>query len=269
LGDLQRAFQDYLLADSESFAAAVRDTRKADRTILLGVYRDGYALRLTEVLTNDYPGVLAMCGPDDFDRLARAYIAAYPSHHPSVRWFGRHFADFAAGTPPYDGTPAIAEMARFEWALGEACDAPDMAPITADALIALAPEAWETLSFKALPTVRLVPFAYNVAQAWQRREEVLSGDLAVERTSEPTIWEVWRPELTAHFRSLEPDEAAMLEALMDGRPFPELCEILVAHVGEEQAAARAASLLRGWVEIGMISSYATDGAATKVDGKLF
>jgi Putative DNA-binding domain len=172
LGDLQRAFQDYLLADSEGFAAAVRDTKKADRTILLGVYRDGYALRLTEVLTNDYPGVLAMCGPDDFGHLARAYIAAHPSHHPSARWFGRHFADFAACTPPYDGTPAIAEMARFEWALGEAFDAPDVAPITADALIALAPEAWETLSFKALPTVRLLLFAYNVPQAWQRREEV-------------------------------------------------------------------------------------------------
>ena len=189
------------------------------------------------MLTNDYPGVMAMCGPDDFDRLARAYIAAHPSRHPSVRWFGRRFADFAACTPPYDRTPAIAEMARFEWTLGNAFDAPDVAPITADALIALAPEAWETLSFNALPTVRLLPFAYNVPQAWQRREEVLSGDLAVERTSEPTIWGVWRPELTAHFRSLEPDEAAMLEALMAGRPFPELCEILVAHVGEEQAAA--------------------------------
>jgi hypothetical protein len=44
-----------------------------------------------------------------------------------------------------------------------------------------------------------------------------------------------------------------------------LCEILVAHVGEEQAAARAAGLLRGWVEMGMVSSYATDDAATKVD----
>src|SRR5207245_2736166 len=53
LTDLQRAFQDYLLASSDSFAAAVRDTRKADRTTLLDVYRDGYALRLIEVLTND------------------------------------------------------------------------------------------------------------------------------------------------------------------------------------------------------------------------
>ena len=78
LGDLQRAFQDYLLASSDSFKAAVRDTKKADRTTLLDVYRDGYALRLIEVLTTDYPGLMAMAGPADFDHMARAYIAAHP-----------------------------------------------------------------------------------------------------------------------------------------------------------------------------------------------
>ena len=53
LGDLQRAFQDYLLATSDTFQGAVRDTSKADRITLLDVYRDGYALRLIEVLTSD------------------------------------------------------------------------------------------------------------------------------------------------------------------------------------------------------------------------
>ena len=120
LGDLQRAFQDYLLATSDTFQAAVRDTSKADRVTLLDVYRDGYALRLIEALTTDYPGVMAMAGPADFDHVARAYIAAHPSRHPSVRWYGRDLADFLASTEPYSRTPAAAEMARFEWALGEA-----------------------------------------------------------------------------------------------------------------------------------------------------
>src|SRR6478752_4288677 len=116
LADLQRAFQDYLLASNQGFAASVRDTRKADRTTLLDVYRDGYALRLIEVLTTDYPGVLAMAGPAGFDQMARAYIAAYPSHHPSARWYGKDLAGFLATTAPYEGSPAAAEMARFEWA---------------------------------------------------------------------------------------------------------------------------------------------------------
>jgi len=255
LADLQRAFQDYLLAESDGFVASVRDTRKADRTTLLDVYRDGYALRLIEVLTNDYPGLMAMAGPADFDHLARAYIAAHPSRYASVRWFGQHLADFIAGTPPYSRSPEAAEMARFEWLLGEAFDAPDHAPVTAAQLMALPPEAWETLCFTALPSLRRSVFAFEVAQAWQRREEVETGNLEVAPAAAPTPWMIWRPERVSNFRSLEADEAAMLDAMVEGRPFPELCEAIATHVGEDQAAARAAGLLRAWVEEGVIGSF--------------
>ncbi len=255
LGDLQRAFQDYLLISSDAFQASVRDTAKADRVTLLDVYRDAYALRLIEALTTDYPGLMAMAGPDDFDHMARAYIAAHPSRHRSVRWFGRGVADFLAATPPYSGTPAAAEMARFEWALGTAFDSPDVAPIAADALMALPPEAWETLAFTALPSLSRCTFAFEVAQAWQRRDEVEPGNLEVARAAEPVTWAIWRPERVSSFRSLEADEAAMLAALVVGHPFPELCETVAPFTGDDQAPARAAGLLRTWVEGGMIASF--------------
>jgi hypothetical protein len=255
LGDLQRAFQDYVLASSDSFQAAVRDTRKADRITLLDVYRDGYALRLIEALTNDYPGLMAMAGPADFDYMARAYIASHPSRHPSVRWYGKGLADFLAATPPYDRTPDAAEMARFEWALGEAFDSPDVTPITADALTALPPETWETLAFTALPSLRRLTLAFDVPQAWQRREEVEPGNLEVERAARPVRWAIWRPELVSNYRSLEEDDAALLDALADGRSFPDLCEAIAPFTGEDQAPARAASLLRAWVEGGMIAGF--------------
>jgi hypothetical protein len=255
LADLQRAFQDYVLVRGDGFAGAVRDTSKADRVTLLDVYRDGYALRLIEVLTNDFPGLLAMAGPDDFDRLARAYIAAQPSRHPSVRWFGRGLAAFIAATPPYSGSPAAAEMARFEWALGEAFDRPDDRPVAAEQVMTVPPEAWETISFAPLPSLQQLTFTHDVPPAWQRREEVEPGTLEVAALGEPLDWIVWRPEHISNFRSLQPDEAAMLAAMIEGRPFPELCEALLPHVAEDQAAARAAGLLRSWVEEGMIGAF--------------
>ena len=261
LGDLQRAFQDYLLATSDGFKAAVRDSRRADRTTLLDVYRDGYALRLIEVLTTDYPGLMAMAGPADFDHVARAYIAAHPSRHPSVRWFGKGLADFMAGTAPYSGAPAAVEMTRFEWALGEAFDSPDMAPIAADVLMALPPEAWETLSFTTLPSLRRLAFEYEVAQAWQRRDEVEPGNLEVDRSEAPVTWAIWRPERISNFRSLDPDEALMLDALVEGRSFPELCEKVALFTGNDQAAARAAGLLRAFVEGGMIAGFSSGAPA--------
>jgi hypothetical protein len=254
LADLQRGFQDYVLASDTGFTNAVRDTSKADRVTLLDVYRSGYALRLIEVLTNDFPGVVAMMGAEAFDQMARAYIAAHPSRHPSVRWFGKGLADFLA-TAPYDRTPAAAEMARFEWALGEAFDSIDVEPLRAEAVMAVPPEAWETISFAPLPSLQRLSFAHDVPPSWQRREEVEPGSLAVGKLEAPVPWVVWRPERVANFRSLEPDEAAMLGAMVEGKPFPALCESLLPYVEEDQAAARAAGLLRSWVEEGLIASF--------------
>jgi hypothetical protein len=256
LGDLQRAFQDYLLASSDDFAAAVRDTRKIDRVTLLGVYRDAYTLRLIEALTIDYPGVMAMAGPADFDYMARAYIAAHPSRHPSVRWFGKGLPDFLATTPPFNSSLAAAEMALFEWSMGEAFDSADVDPIGAEALMTIPPEAWETLSFTVLPSLQRLAFAFEVPQAWQRHTEEEPGNLEVAAGAEPVEWVIWRPERMTNFRSLEPDEAVLLDALIEGKPFPELCESIVPLVGEDQAMARAAGLLRVWVEAGMIASFA-------------
>ena len=174
---------------------------------------------------------------------------------PSVRWFGARLADFLAGTAPYSALSAAAEMARFEWALGEAFDAPDDTPIQAADLMALPPEAWEELRLAPLRSLRQLTLAHEVPQAWQRREEVEPGNLEVTAGAGPTNWVIWRPERTSHFRSLEPDEAAMLAAMIEGQAFPELCESLVPHVGADAAPAQAAGRLRSWVEEGMIGGF--------------
>ena len=49
----------------------------------------------------------------------------------------------------------------------------------------------------------------------------------------------------------------MLEALVEGRPFPDLCEAVAPVTGDEQAPARAAGLLRGFVEGGMIAGFSS------------
>ena len=257
LADLQRAFHDYVRGRDDGFRAAVRDSRRTGRDTLLAVYRDGYALRLIEVLGVDYPGLRAFAGPDVFETMARAYIAATPSRHRSIRWYGAGLAGFLAATPPFDGTPAAAEMARFEWALGLAFDGPDATPITADALIALPQQAWETLTFTALPTLQRLTLDHDVPQAWQQREAVGPGGLAIARAAAPVAWAIWRPDAETQYRSLESDEAAMLDALVEGRPFPDLCAVVAPIAGEEQAAARAAMLLRAWVEAGMIAGFDT------------
>ncbi|HKU99937.1 MAG TPA: DNA-binding domain-containing protein [Vineibacter sp.] len=267
------------IATPDAIRARVLDTRKAGRDVLLDVYREAYALRLIEALQTDYPGLYAMAGGADFDIMARAYIAACPSRHASVRWFGRGLADFLAATPPFNATPAAVEMARFEWALGEAFDAADAVPLTFDDVIALPAQAWNTLKLSFVPSLRRVSLRYQVPQAWLRHGEVEAGDLDVAPAADddslddahwPGIdWLIWRtaPDAETQFRSMDPDEAAMLDRARAGMVFPDLCGSLTAFApmadaaandddGDEAAtwaAQRAAGLLRAWIDVGCVA----------------
>lgn len=246
---------------ADALRARVLDTEKADRDTLLAVYRDAYSLRLIEALTIDYPGLLAMAGPDDFDLMARAYIAAHPSTHPSVRWFGRHLADFLTTTPPFSATPAVADMARFEWALGEAFDAADAEPLTFEQLAAAPPEAWASLRLSLVPALRRLALAYQAPQAFLRRDAVAPGELDVPAGDGPVEWLIWRPaaDADAQFRSLATDEAAALDAARDGARFADICAVLAGYTDSAEAAAeRAAGLLRAWLDAGLIDDAAWD-----------
>jgi hypothetical protein len=65
-------------------------------------------------------------------------------------------------------------------------------------------------------------------------------------------WLLWRQELTTYFRSLSVTEAKALDAARDGWPFGELCALLCDELGETQAPLQAATLLRGWIDAGLI-----------------
>ncbi len=264
LAALQAEFAAWMRGAPETagaLRARVLDTGKADRDTLLAVYRDAYALRLIEALTTDFPGLLAMAGPADFDLMARAYIAAHPSTHPSVRWFGRHLADFLARTPPFSATPAAADMARFEWALGEAFDAADAEPLTFAQLAAAPAEAWESLRLSFVPSLRRVTLRHRAPQAFQRRDAVAPGELEAPAEEAAVDWLIWRPaaDADAQFRSMTSDEASALDAMRGGARFPVMCAVLAEHAGSPQAAAeRAAGLLRAWLEAGLIDDAAWD-----------
>ena len=264
LSALQEEFAAWMRSTPESadaLRARVLDTEKADRDTLLAVYRDAYALRLIEALTTDFPSLLAMAGPAEFDLMARAYIAAHPSTHPSVRWFGRNLADFLAHTPPFSATPAAADMARFEWALGEAFDAADAEPLTFEQLAAAPAEAWGSLRLSFVPSLRRLTLSYQVPQAFQRRDAVAPGELEVPAEETAVDWLIWRPmaDADAQFRSMAPDEVVALDAMYGGASFPMMCAVLAEHAGSPEAAAeRAAGLLRVWLDAGLIDDAAWD-----------
>lgn len=253
---LQRHFQDYLLGGDGRIAATVNDSPRADGATLLNVYREAYALRLVEILGQDYPKTKTMLGDDNFAAMARAYLAAFPSVSFTVRWFGRHLADFLADTAPWSEHAVLAEMATLEWALGEAFDAPDVTPIGPDSIAAVPHAGWPGLTFILHPSLRRHLFHHAVPELWQQLEREEQPTLPVPAYDTPRSFLVWREGLETVYRGVDTDEAWAVDQLDQGTSFGVLCEGLTQFHDPAAAAGRAAQLLKQWLSDGLIASYA-------------
>lgn len=257
---LQRDLQRYVVqADAGAYqriARRVVSTPRVDGRARASIYADGYRLRLLEALQTDYPALRALLGDAAFERLARGYIQAHPSRHANLRWYGGEVAGWLAQAAPHARRPVLAELARFEWAVGLAFDAADDPVLGVEQLVAFAPEQWGRLRFRLHASVQRLPLRWNAPDLWQA---AAAGQplrpRRLRRAGQPaSVWAVWRRELTPRYRRLFADEAWALAALARGRSFGALCAGLTRWVPEADAPLRAATLLKTWVLDQMIST---------------
>lgn len=252
LARVQADFIAYIRGDDRAMAGKVRDTRKADAGTLLGVYRNAFPLRLLEALGANFPRLKAVLGDEDFDRMGRAYIAVIPPRHFSIRWFGDRLPDFLAREAPWSVAPAIAELAAFEWALAASFDAADAPALGVATVAAIPPQDWPGLTFAFHPSLRVFVSRWAVPEQWNALGEADDAAPPPTRRPAPVPFALWRQDGKTLFRSLPPDEAAMLASAREGQVFAALCEQLCAFMAEEKAGPRAAELLRAWVEQGWL-----------------
>jgi hypothetical protein len=261
-GDLlaqQRALAALIRADDEvadgapAVTALLRPPAAAPPR--LGVYRHAYRARLVEALRSNYPVLHRVLGDDAFEALARDYLAAHPSRSPSIRWFGHALPAWLAARLEADPQalphPALADLARMEWAVGSSFDAADAAPLARAALAARAPAHWPALRFAPHPSVHLVALGWAIEPLWR----ALTDDPQAQ-TNPPAPHGhhllVWRAGLETRWRTLPADEAAALAACIGGLRFDELCARVAAAGGAADAAACVVGWLGGWVQAGLL-----------------
>jgi putative DNA-binding protein len=252
LKELQESFQAGILAGDDAILGEVNDSAREERTILFGVYRNAYVLRLAEILSTDYEQVHAYLGDAGFSKLAKDYIAANPSDQRNARWFGRHLPAFARKTAPFADHPEVAEIAALEKALSDAFDGPDAAPLALEALAAIPGEDWPRLVFEPHPTAIRLTFHTNATEQWT----ALKAETAPPppaRLPEPQALLVWRQDFMARFRPLDAEESMMWNEAAKGVRFGMLCEMVATFGGEDEAELRAATYLRGWIDLGLLA----------------
>lgn len=260
LRDQQQAFAAAVQADA-GFAELLRPS-DTGRPPLMAAYRHAYVARLTEALADNHEILARAMGDEAFAALAADYIAAHPSTTPSIRWFGHRLAEFMAEQVEADSGrvphPAFVDLARMDWALRAAFDAADAPVLGREALAGLDPEGFAALCFSLHPSVRLQPLGWAVEAAWRvlREHDPAAGEQEPELPApepRPHVLLAWRRGLQTLWRSLEPTEAALLQALQQGADFATLCDHAAAQRGPDEAAAAAAGLLGQWLDEGLLA----------------
>lgn len=251
LSELQDQLQAYLFRGNEEIRKNVVGTERVSLETRLEIYKNAYRLRLIDALAANFPVLKKYLGDAAFAELAEEYFSLYPSHYRSIRWFGDQLAGYLTAHATYQNYFYLVELAAFEWIMTLAFDAADAEPITLQAIGAIPPEVWETMRFKMHPAVYFLALKSNAAMIWQ----AMSQDEAPpdpEENELPIIWIFWREEFITRFCSLPADEAWAIQAMANGVMFGDICEGLCQWIEEEKAALHAVSLLKGWVNAGLI-----------------
>lgn len=187
LHEIQQAFGAAIYADDARVAELMIDDgiAAADR---LRIYRNTAFSVLTDALRLVYPAVDRLVGAEFFDGAAAFFIRRRPPRDAYLGNYGAGFPDFLAGFPPATGVAYLPDVARFEWALNVAANAPDAPPVDPAALSALDPVHHGAVRFTPHSSLSLLHLKYpadSIADAVIARDDAAMA--AIDLDSGP-IW---------------------------------------------------------------------------------
>ncbi|MEP7068399.1 MAG: DNA-binding domain-containing protein [Usitatibacter sp.] len=233
LRDRQTSLQAAILADGADASPASMHDSPA-----VAVYRRAYRARLAGALRLNYPVLAELLGEQEFRRVADDYARAVPSSHYSIRGHGSDLWRSLDG--------ARADLARMEWALGSAFDAPDAPPLAVGVLAAIPVNHWAGLPLGAHPSVAVLSMSWAVEAQW---EAVRAGGVMAAAPPEEHAHAllVWRKNLQSHWRIASLQEARALRELDERGTLQRACDTLA-----EADAEAVGGWFSGWVQEGML-----------------
>jgi Putative DNA-binding domain len=254
LKETQALFQDAILGKDDRILRLLMDNSRTGRDTLFGVYQNGYVGRLVEILGNDYEDLRTYLGKDAFDDVARAYVAACPSHSQNARWFGSRMPTFLTEQKRYARRPQLSELAKIEQVLSNAFDATDAPHISLQDLAAHSPELWGRLTFVPHPSAMRLDVKTNAFAMWRAiKHKTPVPRLKITQRRSLLIW---RQGTMPMIREMPDEEAMMWTEAGRGASFGALCEMLATFDNPDEAAMRAANYLQGWLTSEMLTSAA-------------
>jgi hypothetical protein len=240
-GELESADLSFAIAQSDRMTPSER----------LDVYANMYFYRLHDCIAQDYPEVLAQIGDAKFHNLITDYLLVHPPSHYSLREAGAALPGFLFDHKLTAETPALADLARLEWARVDVFDDEDARPLDRETFLAASAEDPEAFSFRLIPAARVLSLDESALVMW-RQSRAESSDEALPQpdpTGNKRCVVVWRKGFAVFHREVVEDEEDCLGVLAAaGITLPELAErLLKPDASAERTSERFAALLELWL----------------------
>lgn len=214
LHDLQAAMRRELLRAGTGIPPGIEGDA-IPGPIRFAVYANNVVGSLVEALEAAFPATVRLLGELVFRRMALIFVRRHPPRVPQLLAYGDRFPDHLARQAP--DRPAVADLARFEWAWNAAYFAADAPVLDIAALRALPVGRYPALRLTPHPSAHLLTCAHPVLEMWDalRRGGDLPDSIPDPATA-PQHLLIVRPLLEVQAATLGPGEMTLLMALSAG-----------------------------------------------------
>lgn len=194
------------------------------------VYRNSVCVGLVDALAERFPICLQLVGDEFFRAMAQCYVRERLPRTPMLFEYGDAFAAFVSEFEPARELPYLPDVARLEYAVGQAYHAADAAPLPLDFLRALSHERLDRATAVLHPSTHVVASAYPIVSIWRRHMSDDEMTPVVLEHGEEAL--VVRPELAIKVAALPAGGSAFVDALRNGRTFGEAMNAATAVAAE-------------------------------------
>lgn len=190
---------------------------EAEAEARLRVHRHNVLSSLTEALKANFPVVCRVVDERFFAFAADTFIRAHPPTAPCLAEYGAAFPDFLRAFEPARGLPYLGDLARLEWAVLEARNAPDALPIGPETLRHVPIVDYPSLTLQLDPSLRLLRSLWAVQKIWAAHQDAVRPGL-IDLGSEGARLTIRRHGDGVEVESFDPATFAFVAALHCGRP---------------------------------------------------
>jgi len=237
----------------------------------LEIYNRGYWFRLLETLAEDFPGLRAIVGQRQFDKLLVAYLDDCPSESFTLRDLGSRLEGWLRSHLEFvPKTESIAvDMVRLEWADIDAFDTAELPKLSEDDLRNLGDDP----RFLLQPHLHLLDLDYPVDElllsirGTEEPDSDIASNAVMERARRPrprrsslpkrenVYLAVHRQDHVVYFKRLEREAFALVRALQQGKTLSEAIEASVnwSNLSVEHVTGQLHDWFANWSSLGWFS----------------